>query len=104
MPFDAVTSIIEAEKAADASVLDAQAEARRLIAEADNLGRAAVDSEKRRAEKEKAEMTSRTDVLLAKSNEDSAEEVRKSLEALRSIASGKIDLAAKIVAERITKD
>lgn len=103
MSFEAMTSIIEAEKAADAAVSDAQVAARQIVSDAENAGREAVEAAKRRAEKEKSELAAQTEEIIAKAEEESRKETSNSLEALGSIASGKIDLAAKIVAERIAK-
>lgn len=101
MAFDAITGIAQAEDAARTAVQYAQAQAKQMVADAENAGRASVEAAVVRAERE-------LETLKAKSDEKSiaeAKQMLKSLETkktiLRSGAQVKLDSAAALVVERI---
>ncbi len=104
MSFEAVSNIKKAEEDAERLVAEAETQARQIISDAENSGRAKKEAAEKKAAQEKEALLKETEAQIDKENEISGNETSKTLEAQRSIASGKINTAAQIVAERILED
>ena len=101
MSFEAITSISQAENAAEVAVSYVESQAKQMIADAENAGKAAVAKAVEKAEREIAELRRQS----AAKSELEAGELNNTVEnrkaGLRAAAEAKLTEAATLVVERI---
>ena len=103
MSFEAITNISQAENAAKVAVSYMEAQARQMLTDAENNGKAAVAQAIERAENEIAELRKQAAEKSKHEADDLSSTVENRKAGLRAIAESRLSEAANLVVERIVK-
>ena len=103
MAQDAILKITEVETAADEKITAAQAEARRIIAEAEKKGEESLDLAKAEANGKVEEMLVRAEDAAAGASLEITSGAERECENLRVLAKGRMNEAALFIAEKVVK-
>ena len=103
MAQDAILKITEVEKKADEKILAAQAQARKIIADAEKCGEASLDTARAEAEAKVQEMMARAEDAAAGASLEITSGAERECEKLRALAKGRMNEAALFIAEKVVK-
>ena len=101
MSFDAITGIAQAEDAAKVAVQYAEAQARKLAADAGEAGKAAVEAAVKKAETELEELNRQSLEKAAADVGKASGKTETKKAVLRAAAEARLDRAAAMIQERI---
>lgn len=101
MSLEAIHQITESEQAAQARIAGAEAEARRLAAEAQQSGKERLEAARAAAEAEAAGLLARAEEQGAAREKELLEENRRQREALEAQAGERLDRAAELIVRRV---
>lgn len=103
MAQDAILKITETEAQADAKIITAQAEARKIIADAEKRGEESVDTAIASANVQVNEMLLRAEDAAAGATLEITSGAERECEKLRVLAKGRMNEAALFIAEKVVK-
>ena len=103
MSFDAIQKVTEAEQEGRKRRADAAAEAKRIVAEADRMGRQAVASERAAAEAKVKAMMAEAEARAEERAQNTRKENAEACAALKERARPQLDRAADLIVEKVGK-
>ena len=103
MSFEAIQKVTEAEQEVKKRRADAAAEAKRIVAEADRMGRQAVASERAAAEAKVKAMMAEAEARAGERAQRTHEENAGACAALKERARPQLDRAADLIVEKVGK-
>lgn len=103
MSLDAIQKVTEAEQAALSRKAEAEAEARRMAAEAQRAGRERLEARRTEAEAQVKELMAQAEVQAARRERELLEENERACAALRDQARQRLDQAAELIVGRVVK-
>lgn len=104
MSFDAIQRVTEAEQNSRSRKAEATAEAKRITAEADRLGRQAVAEARAQAEAQAKAMMAEAEARAGRSTERTLAENARACAALKERARPNLDRAADLIVEKVGKN
>lgn len=104
MSFDAIQKVTEAEQNSRTRKAEAAVEAKRIVAEADRMGRQAVAEARARAEAEVKNMMAEAEARAGKSSEQTLAENARACAAVKESARPNLERAADLIVEKVGKN
>lgn len=101
MSLDAIAQVTAAEEATRAKLLEAQAEAKRIIADAERSGKKRIDEARSQAQAEVKTLLVGAEARAADHAKEVMAQAERDCDALRAAAQERLDKAADLITERV---